>query len=185
MRGVKTWFSFLLVLAYKPLNTCYNRWTGICRYLTDCRTGSAIFGLCNIFSHRCKPFLSIPICLGEVAEWSKAVDSKSIVRLRVPGVRIPPSPPSIVTLWLSSLKCIYSRGKGLSASYTVPGVRWIPPLGPSMGFPAWTLKPNGRGGNTPGIWGVHQLGNLTRIRIENWRIAPISGYSRIFRGVLL
>ena len=57
------------------------------------RTGSAFLGLCNIFSHRCKPFLSIRICLGEVAEWSKAVDSKSIVRLRVPGVRIPPSPP--------------------------------------------------------------------------------------------
>ena len=53
----------------------------------------SIFGLCNIFSYRCKPFLNVPICLGEVAEWSKAVDSKSIVRLRVPGVRIPPSPP--------------------------------------------------------------------------------------------
>ena len=50
------------------------------------------------FPHRCKPFLSIPIRFGEVAEWSKAVDSKSIVRLRVPGVRIPPSPPSSVNL---------------------------------------------------------------------------------------
>ena len=29
---------------------------------------------------------------GEVAEWSKAVDSKSSVPVRVPGVRIPPSP---------------------------------------------------------------------------------------------
>ena len=28
---------------------------------------------------------------GEVAEWSKAIDSKSIVPFRVPGVRIPPS----------------------------------------------------------------------------------------------
>ena len=45
------------------------------------------------FPHRCKQFLSIPIRFGEVAEWSKAVDSKSIVRSRVPGVRIPPSPP--------------------------------------------------------------------------------------------
>ncbi len=58
----------------------------------------SIFWSLQYFFHRCKPFLSIPICLGEVAEWSKAVDSKSIVRLRVPGVRIPPSPPSIVTL---------------------------------------------------------------------------------------
>ena len=86
---------------------------------------TSIFGLCIIFSHRCKPLLSFSIWLGEVAEWSKAVDSKSIVRLCVPGVRIPPSPPSIVTLWLSSLKCIYSRGKGLSASYTVLGVRLL------------------------------------------------------------
>ena len=53
----------------------------------------SIFGLFNIFSHSCKPFLNVPSFLGEVAEWSKAVDSKSIVRLRVPGVRIPPSPP--------------------------------------------------------------------------------------------
>ena len=30
--------------------------------------------------------------MGEVAEWSKAVDSKSSVPVRVPGVRIPPSP---------------------------------------------------------------------------------------------
>ena len=32
--------------------------------------------------------------MGEMAEWLKAVDSKSIVRFRVPGVRIPLSPPS-------------------------------------------------------------------------------------------
>ena len=31
--------------------------------------------------------------LGEVSEWFKVIDSKSIVRLCVPGVRIPPSPP--------------------------------------------------------------------------------------------
>lgn len=31
--------------------------------------------------------------LGEVAEWSNAHDSKSCVPVRVPGVRIPPSPP--------------------------------------------------------------------------------------------
>lgn len=30
---------------------------------------------------------------GEVAEWSNAHDSKSCVPVRVPGVRIPPSPP--------------------------------------------------------------------------------------------
>src|SRR6185295_7018739 len=30
---------------------------------------------------------------GEVAEWSIAADSKSVVPARVPGVRIPPSPP--------------------------------------------------------------------------------------------
>ena len=33
-----------------------------------------------------------------MAEWSKAVDSKSIVRSRVPGVRIPLSPPPSVSL---------------------------------------------------------------------------------------
>ncbi len=31
---------------------------------------------------------------GEVAEWSKAIDSKSIGRLAVPWVQIPPSPPN-------------------------------------------------------------------------------------------
>ena len=65
----------------------------------------SIFGLCNIFSYRCKPFLNVPICLGEVAEWSKAVDSKSIVRLRVPGVRIPPSPPHILPCESKGGKC--------------------------------------------------------------------------------
>src|SRR5258708_5043861 len=30
---------------------------------------------------------------GEVAEWSIAADSKSVVRFSGPGVRIPPSPP--------------------------------------------------------------------------------------------
>ena len=34
--------------------------------------------------------------LGEVSEWFKVIDSKSIVRLCVPGVRIPPSPPHIL-----------------------------------------------------------------------------------------
>ena len=33
---------------------------------------------------------------GEVAEWSNAADSKSVVRFSVPGVRIPPSPPIIM-----------------------------------------------------------------------------------------
>ena len=56
---------------------------------------SIFWPLQYFFPHRCKQFLSIPIRFGEVAEWSKAVDSKSIVRSRVPGVRIPPSPPFI------------------------------------------------------------------------------------------
>ena len=30
---------------------------------------------------------------GEVAEWPNVTDSKSVVPSRVPGVRIPPSPP--------------------------------------------------------------------------------------------
>jgi hypothetical protein len=33
---------------------------------------------------------------GEVAEWSNAADSKSVVRFTVPWVRIPPSPPDQV-----------------------------------------------------------------------------------------
>ena len=32
---------------------------------------------------------------GGVAEWSKAIDSKSIGRLAVPWVQIPPSPPKL------------------------------------------------------------------------------------------
>ena len=36
-------------------------------------------------------FLAQP--LGEVAEWPNVTDSKSVVPERVPGVRIPPSPP--------------------------------------------------------------------------------------------
>ena len=46
----------------------------------------------------CRKWRSIessPTYPGEMAEWSKAVDSKSIVRSRVPGVRIPLSPPDI------------------------------------------------------------------------------------------
>ncbi len=31
---------------------------------------------------------------GEVAEWLKAAVLKTVERLRVPGVRIPPSPPA-------------------------------------------------------------------------------------------
>ena len=31
--------------------------------------------------------------IGEVAEWTNAADSKSVVALVLPGVRIPPSPP--------------------------------------------------------------------------------------------
>ena len=65
---------------------------GICRDPSDWITGPVFLSL-HYFLDSCKPFLSVSICLGEVAEWSKAVDSKSIVRLRVPGVRIPPSPP--------------------------------------------------------------------------------------------
>ena len=37
------------------------------------------------------PYLRAP---GEVPEWSNGPDSKSGVPVRVPGVRIPPSPPS-------------------------------------------------------------------------------------------
>ena len=32
---------------------------------------------------------------GEMAEWSNAADSKSVVPARVPGVRIPLSPPAV------------------------------------------------------------------------------------------
>jgi hypothetical protein len=36
-----------------------------------------------------------PIIIGEVAEWSMAVVLKTTVPGRVPGVRIPPSPPNL------------------------------------------------------------------------------------------
>ena len=51
-----------------------------------------------------------------MAEWSKAVDSKSIVRSRVPGVRIPLSPPFVFILRLlvqekkSPLRNLYFKG---------------------------------------------------------------------------
>ena len=163
MRGVKTWFSFFLVLAYKPLNTCYNWWTGICRDLTDCRTGPAFFGHCNIFSHRCKPFLSIPISFGEVAEWSKAVDSKSIVRLRVPGVRIPPSPPSIVTLWSSSLKWICSTGERVPPFHTLCLAFDDFPVGNIDGLSCMNVETRRKRGDTTGIWGF-----------ISWEISPVS-----------
>ena len=38
--------------------------------------------------------LGVPTCPGEVAEWSKAGASKASVRETVPGVQIPPSPPT-------------------------------------------------------------------------------------------
>ena len=43
---------------------------------------------------------------GEVAEWSIASDSKSDEPARVPGVRIPPSPP----LWKTSEERLQSKG---------------------------------------------------------------------------
>ena len=42
----------------------------------------------------CSNFIYDQESFGEVAEWSKAVDSKSTERLKgAPWVRIPPSPP--------------------------------------------------------------------------------------------
>ena len=35
-------------------------------------------------------------CAGEVPEWLNGAVSKTVERLRVPGVRIPPSPPFIL-----------------------------------------------------------------------------------------
>ena len=48
----------------------------------------------SVVLRRRAPPITEPTSYGEVAEWSNAADSKSVVRLRVPGVRIPPSPPS-------------------------------------------------------------------------------------------
>lgn len=42
---------------------------------------------------RSLPYLLFPVESGEVAEWLKALDSKSSIRESVSGVRIPPSPP--------------------------------------------------------------------------------------------
>ena len=59
---------------------------------------------------------SSPPYHGEMAEWSKAVDSKSIVRSCVPGVRIPLSPPFLFILRLlsqeekSPLRNLYFKG---------------------------------------------------------------------------
>ena len=147
----------------------------ICRDLTDCRARSAFFGLCNIFSHRCKPFLSIPICLGEVAEWSKAVDSKSIVRLSVPGVRIPPSPPSIVTLRSSALKWIYTIYNG-SRLIQCSCSSITSPLAPLMDFPALKLKPEER-------WGtLHDFERLMSLEISPVSESKIVGSTQ-FRGI--
>ena len=45
-------------------------------------------------------FLKENNLIGEVAEWMKAVDSKSTERLKgVPWVRIPPSPPVSKTIF--------------------------------------------------------------------------------------
>lgn len=40
----------------------------------------------DIFGNIANPFI------GEVAEWTNVADSKSVVALVLPGVRIPPSP---------------------------------------------------------------------------------------------
>ena len=42
---------------------------------------------------RFRPESSKKVVFGEVAEWLKAAVLKTVERLRVPGVRIPPSPP--------------------------------------------------------------------------------------------
>ena len=42
---------------------------------------------------------------GEVAEWLKAPHSKCGVRVTVPGVRIPPSPPALAPLHLERCEC--------------------------------------------------------------------------------
>ena len=90
---MKTWFSFFAVLAYQAVNTFYNSWTGVCRDCMICITAPAFLVFAIFFHIAANRIWTFPSDLGEVAEWSKAVDSKSIVRLRVPGVRIPPSPP--------------------------------------------------------------------------------------------
>ena len=48
--------------------------------------------------------------LGEVAEWSNAAVLKTVEPLRVPGVRIPPSPPGLnISKKLESNKFIQLR----------------------------------------------------------------------------
>ena len=44
--------------------------------------------------------------IGEVAEWSNAADSKSVIGLALSGVRIPPSPPKLEEImFLKTVVC--------------------------------------------------------------------------------
>jgi hypothetical protein len=99
---------------------------------------------------------------GRVAEWLKALDSKSSVRVTVPGVRIPPLPPLALDVLFSSLShnphffpqsdpiaarttarisfavIIPARSNALAVSATAPTyLAWffhVPPLtGPAQG----------------------------------------------------
>jgi hypothetical protein len=47
----------------------------------------------NVCGERLGRWIVSGIIAGEVAEWLKAMVSKTIVRETVPGVQIPPSPP--------------------------------------------------------------------------------------------
>ena len=72
-----------------------------------------------------------------MAEWSKAVDSKSIVRSRVPGVRIPLSPP--VPSSRASVKHLKSRAKRAICSFaaifiSVRGIYCSPGSGIICGY---------------------------------------------------
>ena len=58
-----------------------------------------------------------------MAEWSIAADSKSVVPVRVPGVRIPLSPPLLPA----------GRGYQLSVSVRV----WLPVHTPVLQIPDW------------------------------------------------
>jgi hypothetical protein len=58
---------------------------------------------------RFRPESSKKVVFGEVAEWLKAAVLKTVERLRVPGVRIPPSPPLVSVAILSNKNSVFGN----------------------------------------------------------------------------
>jgi hypothetical protein len=113
-------------------------------------------------------FFTVIITPGEMSEWSKETDSKSVVSFTVPRVRIPLSPIAWIILWcqidnqfVRLERCPSGRWctLGKRVCWKAPGVR-IPPspyFFPADRFCAMCIHPTPSGPEgSSGKWTMHE-----------------------------